>query len=754
MSIISDLRNRNVFRVAAAYVVAGWLVVQVVETVFPAFGFGDAAIRWVVIALAVGLIPVLLFSWAFELTPEGLKREKDINRSIPPRAIGRRLDIAIIALLLMALGYLAVDKFVLDPRRDAADAILAAEEIARAGGLIDSGRHSEAFLLARELAPRLRNATRREELWSTVSRTADLVSEPPGADVWMRPYHSTESDWRHLGRTPLQGVRVPRALARFRLELAGHQTIEVARNWTYEFHLEPDGGLPEGMVRVPGGEFTLFMPGLEHLEIELPDFFIDAHEVTNRQYQAFVDAGGYTESQYWVEPVIQNGRELSFEEAMVRFLDQTGRPGPATWSVGRHPEGQAEQPVSGISWYEAMAYARYAGKQLPTVFHWYRAAGPYDSEHLLPASNFSGSAAPVGKYPAISRCGASDMAGNAREWIWNHSGDLRFILGGGWDDQQYMFTDANAQSPLDRSPTNGLRLMVIPDDTNLGRAREPIAPPNRDYLVEQPVADDLFEVYRRQYQYDRTALNAKVVDSALTEGWIRDEIQLDAAYGNERLTAFLYLPQKARLPYRPIIFFPGSNAIHRGEAPRPDDFFFRFLMDSGHAVLLPIYLGTYSRGTELRSDIQNESNSYRQHVIAWYRDMARALDYLETRPEIDMKRLAYFGVSWGAAMAPIMVALEPRITTTVALAGGLVLQPTQPEVDPFNFLPRVTVPAVMINVPNDFFYPLESSQKPFFRFLGSSEKEHVLFEGGHVPPINDVVRETLAWLDRYPGPVE
>jgi len=105
MSFINELKRRNVLRVGAAYVVTAWLVIQVVETIFPAFGFGDSAVRIVTIVFAIGLIPVLIFSWAFELTPEGLKKEKDVDRtqSITDQT-GRKLDYAIIAVLVLALG--------------------------------------------------------------------------------------------------------------------------------------------------------------------------------------------------------------------------------------------------------------------------------------------------------------------------------------------------------------------------------------------------------------------------------------------------------------------------------------------------------------------------------------------------------------------------------------------------------------------------------------------------------------------------
>lgn len=120
MSLYHELKRRNVLRVGIAYIVTAWLIIQVVETLFPVFGFGNESIRSVVIVLAIGLVPVLFFAWAFEFTPEGLKREKDVDRShsITP-ATGKKLDRWVILLLAVALSYFAFDKFILDPARDA-----------------------------------------------------------------------------------------------------------------------------------------------------------------------------------------------------------------------------------------------------------------------------------------------------------------------------------------------------------------------------------------------------------------------------------------------------------------------------------------------------------------------------------------------------------------------------------------------------------------------------------------------------------
>jgi TolB-like protein/lipoprotein NlpI len=122
-----------VIRVAVAYVVTSWLIIQVVETLFPVYGLSDGAIRIVVTLLAIGFIPALVFSWAFELTPEGIKKEKDVDRSqsITP-ATGKKLDRVIIMVLAIALGFFAVDKFVMSPQRQAAEAEQVAEKVEQA----------------------------------------------------------------------------------------------------------------------------------------------------------------------------------------------------------------------------------------------------------------------------------------------------------------------------------------------------------------------------------------------------------------------------------------------------------------------------------------------------------------------------------------------------------------------------------------------------------------------------------------------
>src|SRR5438270_9197285 len=120
-SFFSELKRRNVIRFAGLYLVGAWLLVQVAGTVLPMFGAPEWLPRSIVILLAIGFLPALIFSWVFELTPQGLKRDEDVRpeESIAPQT-GRRMDRMIIAVLVLALGYFAFDKFVLAPRRAAA----------------------------------------------------------------------------------------------------------------------------------------------------------------------------------------------------------------------------------------------------------------------------------------------------------------------------------------------------------------------------------------------------------------------------------------------------------------------------------------------------------------------------------------------------------------------------------------------------------------------------------------------------------
>jgi len=127
MSLYNELKRRNVFRVAIAYLAGAWLLIEVAGTLFPAFGIPDWVFRFLVIVFALGFLPALIISWAYELTPEGLKREKDVLRDASITHItARRMDGITIGLIVVALAFILVDRIWLDPRNaeQSADSIV------------------------------------------------------------------------------------------------------------------------------------------------------------------------------------------------------------------------------------------------------------------------------------------------------------------------------------------------------------------------------------------------------------------------------------------------------------------------------------------------------------------------------------------------------------------------------------------------------------------------------------------------------
>ncbi len=139
----------------------------------------------------------------------------------------------------------------------------------------------------------------------------------------------------------------------------------------------------------------------------------------------------------------------------------------------------------------------------------------------------------------------------------------------------------------------------------------------------------------------------------------------------------------------------------------------------------------------------------------WAKDYRRTLDYLSSRPDIDSTKFAYFGFSWGAYLGGLIPAIEPRIKASVLYVAGLTMERGRPETDPINYLPHIHVPVIMLNGKYDYYFPTETAQRPFFERLGTgaADKKWVVYEGGHDVPRPTLIAETLAWLDKYLGPV-
>jgi dienelactone hydrolase len=217
----------------------------------------------------------------------------------------------------------------------------------------------------------------------------------------------------------------------------------------------------------------------------------------------------------------------------------------------------------------------------------------------------------------------------------------------------------------------------------------------------------------------------------------------------------LFLPKKGKPPYQTVLFFPGSNALLLRTFSIYTTSALDGILRSGRAVLYPIYKSTYERGDGMESDVANTSTTWRDHVIMWVKDASRALDYADTRSDLDHNKIAYYGYSWGAEMGGIIPAVDPRFKVVVLALGGLDFHRSLPEVDTINFVSHVKQPVLMLNGRYDFFFPIDSTQEPFYRLLGSKkdQKKHLLFDTSHNIPRNELIKQSLDWYDQYLGPV-
>jgi len=637
---------------------------------------------------------------------------------------------------------------------------------------ITAGDWEAAYRLAGRLARIIPHDSTVAALRAVVADTVHIQGTPVGARVYRAPYTARSNDWQLLGTAPIRQVLLPRlpTVSQLRFEAPGYATaVDIgAANpgggrgmpTSIRFGMATNGTLPPGMVIVLGGRSMPGIPQLPTLAVDLPDFYLDRLEVTNQEYQAFVDSGGYRRRDLWVQPFELEGRSLSWQEAVTRFVDQTGRPGPATWEAGRYPAGRGNYPVGGVSWYEAAAYAQFRGKRLPNVFQWSHAARFEASGAILAASNIDrvrDGTAPVGSFGGMTAGGALDMAGNVREWCLNPSKAAggRYILGGGWDDPGHRFFESAIHSPFDRSPTNGIRLVrpVEPkaDTRPADRVIEPIF---RDYRTERPVSEETFRFYRRLFTYDPAPLESRVERRDSTPQWRLEKVSYDAGYGGERLPAYVYLPLNARPPYQAVVYFPGSQSLRTRSSETLNINLFDFLVEGGRAVIYPVYKGTYERDDGTRYSDPDPTNRYKEHVIQWEREVSRTVDYLGSRPDIDSTKLAYLGFSWGGRLGGVILAIEPRFQAAVLAVAGLNFRSALPEVDDINYLPRVHTPVLMLNGKYDNTFPLETAAKPMFDRLGTppEQKRNVIAGGVHYVPRTTLIRETLAWLDRYLGP--
>ena len=661
----------------------------------------------------------------------------------------------------------------------------AKESVTSVETLAQSQRYFEAFDLATRIRRYLPNEPTIARVLPDISDPLLVSTDPPGARVYLRRFSRDSAGnfppRQFIGQTPIRNLLVARGDHLMYIEKEGYATIERTISSSLirsvsalgahpvipvEQKLIETKKAPARMVFVPGGSYELVSYGRPTQAVaQLTDYFIDKFEVTNREYKEFVSAGGYLKKEYWKAPFVKDGEHVTWEEAMREFKDHSGLPGPRSWTNQNYPEGNAEYPVTGISWYEAAAYAAFRGKQLPTIFQWEKAARigmpakfglimPWgrNDETIESRANFaSRGPAPVQSFEfGASPYGAYNMAGNVAEWLLNPQAEGFTAAGGSWGDPPYMFGNYGAYPGFYSSDKLGFRCAFNSANGPGDQGAMRFSPKDVPTFSRTTQAD--LSGWLNYYRYDETPLEPSTVEAVETDEWRREKISYAGA-DDERAMAYLYLPKSSQKPFQVIHFVPGASAFDSLTVPRYVDMTVSPHIKSGRAVFVVVLQGYVERKwPPSHKPMEFSSVKYREQVINWVTDLRRGLDYLQTRDDIDSSKIAFYEISLeGLALVP---AIEPRYRSVVFVGIGMssFWLNAIPEANPINFVPHIRAPKLMLHGRYDEADPLTSTAEPLFKLLNEPKRLEV-FNGGHVPPFEVSVPIVNAWLDKTLGPV-
>ena len=654
--------------------------------------------------------------------------------------------------------------------------------------LVEEANYAGAYALALE-ADEYIDDMLLDLLIGKCSGIVTITTNVPGAHVSYKPYDKPESEWLAAGVTPLESLSLSTGIYRWRVELEGYTTRELARPvypleeaqstaemvsqfddlfLTMDLTLVSANTKNEGMAFIESGLFFPAFTGLQLSTYNVGPFYMDITEVTNEAYRDFVDSGGYSDSKYWSEAFVLDGEEQSFEQAMKRFVDSTGRAGPSSWVMGDVPPGQEDYPVQGVSWYEAMAYAKFRGKMLPTVYHWARVALPPAELANLPLgprmiaySNLqSDGPVPVASAPDLSAEGAYNMAGNVREWCSNERGGKRVAMGGKWDDPEYALHNVAQFGAWERDEGNGFRCMRLAEGEvvaaeYLEALNESQFVFNRERYTPQALRA-MTALFAAQPQSDYAVQVDSVVDTHRNH--VREELSIEVpGIAESRLPLIIQKPKTGEGPWPAVLFIPGIDALFLDDPDSGMAGWVQFIPQSERLLVRPVLSGMYYRGAGSAGLEFLDPSSRTTLIRDWILELNHTVAYLKTRSDVDSEAISFLGISLGPLLGIIAAASNEDIQTLVLVLAGL---PPLQEADGLSPVPLfeefatlVRQPVFMLNGRHDFMFPYEDSQKPLFELLAvdPAHKRHKIFEdqGHSLPAQSELIQEILPWLDRY-----
>ena len=704
------------------------------------------------------ILIILLVAFIFSISIYFLKRRKakSENKKIEKKSkIKLILGVILTGLVLLIFIYFF--------RKINNNQTLVNEIIPKLIETYDEGKIAESFNKAKELLKEYPNNDIIKSYFDKSSKYAYLKTDTDGIEVNI--LYPGDSTYHFIGKTPLDSFLVPNIWAdqSHKLKLIHNdiEYIQKGKDWhNYRF---PDSSIdiPENHKAFLGTDPWMFLQGINFEDIKLSSFSIAVNEVSNKDFQEFVDAGGYENPSYWDFPIQIGNKIYDFNSTVKLFTDRYNKLGPANWSYGKYPSGLDNQPVTGISWFEARAFAEFKNLNLPNIFQWTYASGIPDNvfvvdQSVINDSNYDSSQLREVSDENGSYNGLNNIGGNVKEWVLNPNGNKKekySIMGGAFNESAYTFNNYYSLSAFDRSIGNGFRLSKNLTNNQSELDYDIIPNFQRNFDELENISDEVFEVYKSQFDYNKN-LDSKTTNiDNFQDGYSAQKFEMETTYkSDESLYGYIVYSNKFKNKYDPVIVYPNAGSIGaNSDEWLPESLLnqYKYLIDEGYAIIHPIYHNTFGREKTIRTFWASDSEDYKNTIIKIGQDYKRSLDYIESRNDFNFDNMSYFGYSWGSTTSNYLLAIDDRIKAAVICVGGLMLQKSRKEVEAHYYIRRINTPILHIIGKEDGIFGYEENYKPWKKFIGTPKDKLKLIElenVGHGLPWDTIIKHHSNWI--------
>jgi hypothetical protein len=744
--------SNKFFQVVSGFVAFGFTLLQGLDWLFKKYNLESKWFNYILLALFLAFVTSIFYLYVKSKKVVSNKPKTD-NKKAKFIRIG---NVVVTGLLLILFLYFF--------KKSQSKDDLLTEQLPEISNAFDKGDILFVFKKTKSLLENYPDNEILKNFFVKSSWNINVDSDLKETEVYVK--FPKDTIWNYIGFTPIDSLRVPglgEDLIDFTLKLKKGDVEYITEGEQYGyFEISLLKDVPPGFIYKKIKEnINMNMPGVflgpDNL---IPSFGVSKTEVTNLQFKQFIEDGGYNKPKYWDFPFYFEGEEFTYDKTIKLFTDKFGKFGPANWIYGEFPDGEENFPVQGISWFEARAYAKYKELSLPNIFQWLDAASLSGFKFKLP--NLSGSNFNSNKPRDVNESDNEidllpNIAGNVREWTnTSHGNNRKVILGGSYTEDEYTFNSFYSISPFDRSIENGIRLVKNLkeiyqfNDNFIAKYFE------RDFYKEQDVSDEVFEVYKSQFDYPNKPLDVveKIIESS-NKNYRIEKFEMPTPYkSEEKLYGYIISSKKFNGKTKPIIEFPSALAIFNDDLKISDDIIKekKYLLDEGHSIIMPVYFNTWGREKPLKDWWPNETEEYKSTIVKIGKDFKRVIDYLETKENLVFEKLSYMGYSWGSVTSNILLAIDNRISSASIFVGGLMLQKSRKEIESHLYVRRIKIPILHIVGKRDGIFEYEESFLPWNNLIGTPEKDKsiiVLEDVGHGLPKDVMVENHLNFLEKY-----